>query len=180
MIKKIVFAATLIASAYSYSFDEISSLPSFFCDEVGCSQYQTKILEQFLKSKKNTVEKEAVYSGKCYHLGQNYDGQYAHHAVIYIVPSQNEMFWSGTFSFFNESNPYRKVTVEEARKQFGEIEKDPYHQFEKKVDYLFKNFGDEEKFFRYWMRLSDNQKHLYVLGFWGLDHRVACDILLNK
>ena len=133
MIKKIVFAAVLVASAYSYSFDDISAVPSYFCDEVGCSQYQTKILEQFLKSNGNTLEKEAVCSGKCYHFASTFDGQHAHHGVVYAVPSQNEMFWSGTFAFFNESNPYSKMTTQEARQQFGEIEKDPYHQFEKKI-----------------------------------------------
>ena len=31
------------------------------------------------------------------------NGIWNHHGVVYVVPSQNEMFWSGTFAFFNES-----------------------------------------------------------------------------
>lgn len=170
---------SLLFSMNAFAQSDISELPTYICDSGDCSVKQLQILKKFEKATSAKINSQNVYSGECYHLSASNDANQVQYGMAYIVPKNGDLFWDGQFSFFYENNPYKDLSAATAREKFGNIEENEKNKFSILKDYLFINYGDEENFTRYWMRTNSDQSHLFVLGYWGIDHRVLCDFSKN-
>lgn len=176
-MKLVILALLFTLNLYAES--DISELPTFICDSGDCGPAQTKILNNFLKASLVKIKSEKVYSGECYHLSETTDTNKIQYGVAYFVPQGKDLYWDGVFSFFYETNPFKDLTIKGAQEKFGKVTDNEVNKFTKLRDYLFINYGDEEHFTRYWMRTNKDQSQLYILGYWGIDHRILCQYQNN-
>lgn len=178
-MKTMISFLMLLIFSFAIADSNINEIPSYICDEVKCSKYQKEILASFLDSSNFEVNTPNVFSGKCYHLSNEYDGTFAHYGVAYIAKKADNFFWGSEFAFFYDKNPYASMKVSDAVTKFGDITGNDYNQFEVADNALFKNYGNDQSFTRYWIRTNKLKSKLYLISMWGINHRVFCELKKN-
>lgn len=118
-----------------------------------------------------------VASGECFHLASYLNPDTIHFGVMLIDRNDSGLRMGGSFGFFYPENPYKDLTLEQARDRFLN---DGGHQVEIFPDYLFANLypnNPPEKQWKYWYRKSKDS--YFVKTDWGTDHTVICEMKKN-
>lgn len=138
-----------------------------------CSDQQMQIWNEF-KTATAPATTSHVYSGTCYVSGRSYDSSRAQHGVTLFDVVAEDMHYAGRFSFFASKNPYESWTLETARKELADIGD------KKRTVVMHDSYGQidfdpgQQTIWRYYFRADKDSQKLYVIGFWGLNHRVLC------
>ncbi|MCB0412224.1 MAG: hypothetical protein KDD22_06840 [Bdellovibrionales bacterium] len=145
-----------------------------------CGESQQEIWNKFNAARFDSVGEEPVlYSGQCFHLGGGYNKDYAHHGVFYfsqvVTDSVSSTHASGSFMFFG--NGYDNMTLEEAQESFKK-HANSNHRLMALEQSATLDFSVDDEIVRYWFRHSEDRTQVYLLGQWGLDHHLFCQ--LNK
>jgi hypothetical protein len=116
----------------------------------------------------------SVYSGTCYHNSPAYNPHTPHFGGVLIDESKGRVVFDGRFSFYEQQHPYTHLSVEAARKRFGETRELA----------LFDTFAYAEadnslKPFRYWFRQDADNDSLLLVGYFGYRHTILCALDRN-
>jgi hypothetical protein len=152
--------------------------PANMCYRNSCSAPQLEIWNEFLNNKYIPAAElsPSVYSGVCYHSAADFDNTHPHYAVTYLADgSDGQTHFSGIFGFFYQTDPWADWNVDEARKQFPNHDT-PNHLIVPDGHSGMIDFSSEDTLWAYWLRLSPDLNHLYIVAYWSVRHSVFCDL----
>lgn len=178
-IRDSILMKNLIAALlFCISSAHAAPLPPDPCAGLDCSDPMKAIAANF-KAGTGFREGELPYlaSGACYHSAYYYNPNIMHFGVAFMDLHEGDVYMGGSFGFFYKENPYKSMTIEEAR-QIPRLY-DPNHKMSFGFDYAFAdmNPGGEEPWL-YWVK-QDNGR-LYLIGQWGFSHRVFCEMVRHE
>lgn len=164
---------TLLALLAAPAFAENARLPDP-CAGILCTAKMKEIAEGF----KNGVgfqltEMPFLASGECYHAAPNFSPDHQHWGYAFLDAKDGAAYMGGEFGFFQPENPYKSVTIEQARK--AENLYQPNHKATLYDNYAYfdMNPGGEDM----WLYFINHQgNRLYLIGQWGKYHRMFCEL----
>ena len=161
----ISFATLALAFTSSAFADQGSSVdPSQFCDGGGCSTPMIAIAKAYGEGFADFAQKDiSGFSGKCFHLDNIYDPNYAHYGAFTFAHEKNQLFINGMFGFFYEEDPYSGLSAVDLR---SALEKNGSKGTAGVVraDHIELAYIEPSSEIRYWYRSDKIKKTLYVIG----------------
>jgi hypothetical protein len=170
MTKWILLFSALLAGP-TLAASSVTDEPLNMCYQ-GCSTAQAQIWEAFESAQFVAPHASVVYSGACYHLSGDYDNERAHYAVVYLV---GDTYFSARFAFFYDSDPYASMTVADAKDAFPNAQT-PRNQMLSGERSAIADYSTKDTLWRYWMRSSVDHNTLYLVGMWGPQHDIFCQL----
>jgi hypothetical protein len=140
----------------------------------GCSQQMQSILADYQAAGQiDTAHLPAIFSGECYHLTQEYYPDQTHYGFTLLEQKDGEFYMGGVFAFFYKENPYRSLTVDQARDLTPRRFDNHHHlSFGENFAYADMNPEDPSMPWRFWLKQKEN--NILLLGQWGKAHFLYC------
>lgn len=116
-----------------------------------------------------------VASGECFHLSDQYSPHVAHHGIVLLEEVAGETRMGARFGQFFPENPYRHWGLETARKELP-----AKYSLELTAEFAFSDMNPgQSPLWLYWVKRAASGK-IYVFGYWGVFHRVLCELSANE
>lgn len=177
---RVILPLLLLASARSNAqvqFSEDPGLTPNPCYNLqNCSLEQRDIWAEYTRALplKNKAAQEAVFTGECFHSSDQFENNVRHYGLAYLKPTPKGLHYAGRFSFFYTADPYAEIDLEQARLEFPEIEQKRF-RLQQSEDFSFIDFNPSQTpIWQYYLRLSEDEQNLFVIGFWGTSHQLLC------
>ncbi len=167
------FSLSSLQNARADMFDQV---PEEYCspEYYDCSAFSLKILGNYNSGHTPLLNaEEALYSGSCYMVSSTYNKDHEHFAYLYFRKNNEKIDFFGAFSFFYEENPYKKMSLEEARLLNSEPSK--YQVTSSATEWRVDTNIDPP--WQYFIR--ETELKLYVIGFWGYNDSLTCEFEKN-
>lgn len=168
----VVICFTLIGALNA---SEPMGLPTNVCLGDFCGLMQQDIWNRFQGATGIKLELiPSVYSGTCYHNSRAYNPHSPQFGGVLIDKVNENVFFSGKFSFHKHTDPYADLNVETARRLLRK-------HFEITLYDMFAYAEASESFapFRYWFRQEAATNDLLLVGYFGFDHTILCALNRN-
>lgn len=170
----------LFVSSNLWAQSQVPKAPTGLClnPRVPCSPRQLEILEQFDKSNSAPAvpNVHALYQGGCFMISGTYSADHEHFGYIYVRDDGNgALGFNGQFGFFYPENPYADLTASEAANRFPNPSKNTVSP--RTTDWLVEI--DTVQNWRYFARKIANG-HLALIGLWGNNDSIICEMSENK
>ena len=178
-MKLLLVILSIFISGIAYS-----SPPYDMCQyERICSQPQAKIYKEFQSCAGYNPElnKGRVYSGSCYHLSRFYKNDHEHYGAMYFNLVDDEPRFGGSFSFYPKTNPYKKLTNEQAANKYSSSINKKNHTLDISSGTYGHIFWDgelPENTIEYWFKTCGDK--VYMQGAWGPQHQFICKLEPNE
>lgn len=146
------------------SADEVPSL----CQDTDCTEAMVAIDSQFqkLSSAPNQAEFPRVFSGECYMMNFGPDPSMTQYGLMLLKQDSNaQPLFMALFSFFNESNPYLEMPLDEAEKTLLAGGSYPTKMV-MMPDHAFVQYKTEGSEINYWFRQDPKSSDIYVVSRW--------------
>lgn len=144
-----------------------------------CSEPMRQVVEEFQAAR--TIDTEnlpAVFSGECFHLNRQYNPNHPHHGFTLLDTKDGRFYMGGIFSFFAKENPYRELSVEEAREKTPRRFDDNHRLvLTEEFAYADMNPDDPTTPWKYWLKQSG--KNLLLIAQWSIHQQVYCRFSQN-
>lgn len=158
-------AAALVTFTSMAFADEGSAIdPSQLCDGGGCSEPMMSIAKSYAEGFADFTQKDVSgFSGKCFHLDNMYDPNYAHYGAFTFAHEQNQLVINGMFGFFYNEDPYAGMSASELRSALekGGSTGSPGIVRPDHVELAYVTPTSE---IRYWYRSDKAKGTLFVIG----------------
>jgi hypothetical protein len=138
--------------------------PTTICNGGVCSEPMTNIVDGYSHGVAGFADQSLTgYSGKCFHLSNQFDPNYAHHGGFIFAKNENELGITGAFNFFYNEDPYQDMSAEQMQDYFvkGGSKLSPGKETSTEVQLA--HIYDETDI-RYSYRSDDSKKNLFVIG----------------
>lgn len=121
-----------------------------------------------------TADLPLLGSGECHHLNDNYDVNTVHYGAIFLDPKDGQVYMGGAFSFFAPENPYKDWTPEKVRRENTNLYAEN-HRVELTDGFAFSDMNPgKTPIWFYWIKQKGPK--IYLMGHWGVWHRVLCEL----
>jgi hypothetical protein len=149
------------------------------CGGVSCTPRMREIATGFAAA--GGIEQASLpllASGECYHLDQFLSPETTHHGVTLLDLKDGQAYMGGSYGFFHPENPYKNWDLAKARESSSNLYADN-HRVELAPELAFADMNPGGKdIWQYWVKRSGQK--LFVMGHWGVFHRILCELNLHQ
>lgn len=154
----------------------LNQVPDTYCDPewYNCADPAKQITSNYwLAGTPDLTADQNLYSGACYMVNSSLAPDHQHWGYVYLSKLNGVFHFFGEFSFFDEVDPNADLTYEKA--ESNSIGQTMYDVF------IAENAGQSVMFpeipWQYFFRQAG--EHLYVIGFWGINDSITCDLTVK-
>jgi hypothetical protein len=150
--------------------NEQMGLPTNVCSGDFCGPTQQDIWNRFQGAAGLKLDLiPNAYSGTCYYDSPTINPHQPQFGGVLIDKENEDVFFSGRFSFHKSTNPYADLGPETLREKFR-------RQFGITLYDHFAYAEASESFapFRYWFRQETDSDDLLLVGFFGFEQTILC------
>lgn len=114
-----------------------------------------------------------VASGDCRHLSPDYNSHTAHYGMVLLDSSHGVPELAVRMSFFFPENPYREWSLEKARQENTRL-----FPVALLPEFAYSDMNPGQSPWLYWIKRASGK--IYLLGLWGLSHRILCEMAVHE
>ena len=154
---------------------ETMGLPTNVCLGDFCGPMQKDIWNRFQGATGLKLRLiPSVYSGTCYYDSHAYNPHIPQFGSVLVDKINDNVFFSGKFSFYEQTHFYADLNVETARKRFRKHFGITLYDM-----FAYAEASDSFAPFRYWFRQEADTNDLLLVGYFGFDYTLLCAMNRN-